>query len=87
MDDKLRPVRIANALAIVSGIISIGCALLLVIAPEFITNLFGAMFHGLDISKIVVPLSLGRTIIGTVEVIFLGWIFGYLYAKIYNSIN
>ena len=87
MADKLKAARVANALAITAGIVSIVCALLLAIAPQSMTNFFGAIFHGLDISQIEISLTWGRTILGTVVAIFLAWIFGWLYAKIYNKIG
>lgn len=87
MVDKLKAIRVANALAITAGIISIVCALLLAIAPQFTMNLFGAIFHGLDISQITVSLTWGRTILGTIVVIVLAWVFGWIYAKIYNSMK
>ncbi len=86
MADKLKPARVANALAITAGIVSIVCALLLAIAPQFSMNLFGSIFHGLDVSNITVALTWGRTILGTVVAIVLAWIFGWLYAVIYNKL-
>jgi hypothetical protein len=87
MSDKLNTKKVAIALACVFGIISIICSLLLAIAPEFTTNLFGAMLHGLDISKIAVYLTFGKTILGIAETIILGLIIGGLFAVVYNKIK
>ena len=86
MTEKLSAKRAALSLAAVSGIISIVCALLILIVPQFTMNLFGAIFHGIDISQITKPITFGGAILGTVEVIILGLIVGWLFAKIYNSI-
>ncbi|MEK6895356.1 MAG: DUF5676 family membrane protein [Nanoarchaeota archaeon] len=86
MAERLNAKKTGLSLAIISGIISIVCALLLIVAPAFTTNLFGAIFHGLDISKIAIQMSLLRTILGTIEVIILGFIIGWLFAKVYNNI-
>lgn len=87
MADNLNEKKIAYSLAVTAGIISIACALLLAIAPAFTTNLFGAIFHGLDISKIAVQITLGGAILGIVEVIIFGLIVGWLFAAIYNKIK
>ena len=86
MTDKLNPKRIALSLAIVTGLVYIVCAILVAIAPIWTVNTFGALFHGIDISKIAresVPIT--STILGLVEIIILALIVGWLFAKVYNS--
>ncbi len=88
MADKLSPKRVALSLASVAGIIYIVCAILVAIAPAWTVNTFGALFHGIDISKIArasVPIT--STILGLIEIIILALIVGWLFAKIYNSIR
>lgn len=85
MTDKLNPKKVSLSLALVTGILSIICALLIAIAPEATLKLFGAIFHGMDITKIAVAISLGRAILGTVTVIILALITGWLFAVIYNK--
>ena len=83
--DRLNPKRVSLSLAAVSGILSAVCALLIAIAPQFTLNLFGAMFHGIDLTKISKTMTLSSAIFGTVIIIALALIIGWLFAKIYNS--
>ncbi|MEK6915483.1 MAG: DUF5676 family membrane protein [Nanoarchaeota archaeon] len=86
MTDKLSPKRTANALAVTAGIVSLVCYILILITPSGTVSLFGAIFHGIDLSQIAVePASVGSGILGVIEVIILGWIIGWLFAKIYNK--
>ena len=87
MAEKLSAKRVSLSLAVVAGIISIVCALLILIAPQATTNLFGAIFHGIDVSQITKPITFGGAIIGTIEVIVIALIAGWLFAKVYNSIR
>jgi len=87
MREKLSAKRVSLSLAYVSGIASAVCALLLAIAPEATTRIFGSVFHGLDISQIVVTITWGSALLGIVIVFVLALIIGWLFAKIYNSIS
>ena len=87
MGDKLSPKRVSLSLGIVTGIISIICALLILIAPESTTKLFGAIFHGIDVSQITKPITLNGALIGTIEVIVIALIVGWLFATIYNKLK
>lgn len=87
MVDKLSPKRVSLSLAVVTGIISIICALLIAIAPEGTTKLFGTIFHGIDISKISTTISLGNAVLGTIVAIVLAFIIGWLFATIYNGLK
>ena len=85
MAEKLKPKETGYALASVAGIVSIVCLLLVVIAKDFTINLFGAIFHGIDLSQITADnITIGSAIIGFVEVIVIGFVLGWLFAKIYN---
>ncbi len=88
MPDALKPKKTGLALAAISGIIYIACAILIALAPAFTLNVFGAMFHGIDISKIAMQsIWIGRTVIGLVEIIVLAFAAGWFYAIIYNKIE
>ncbi|MDO8508651.1 MAG: DUF5676 family membrane protein [Nanoarchaeota archaeon] len=88
MAEKLNEKKVAFSLAIVAGIVYIVCAILVAIAPAWTVNTFGALFHGIDISQIAKEsVSLGNTITGLVEIVVLALIVGWLFAKIYNSMN
>ena len=85
MAGNLSSKRIAFSLASISGIIYIICAILVVISQEWTVKVFGYLFHGIDITKIATAPTLSGTLIGFVEIIILGLIVGWLYAKIYNK--
>ena len=87
MADKLNPKRVALALAGVSGIISILCGLLIFVAPQSTVKLFGAIFHGIDLSQIEKTVTFGGIILGTIEVIIIALIAGWIFAVIYNKIK
>ena len=83
--ERLDAKKVSLSLAATSGIISVACALLIAVAPQFTVNLFGAIFHGVDLTKIQKTMTFSDAILGTIEVIVLALIVGWLFAKIYNS--
>ena len=83
--EKLNPKKVSVSLAATSGIVSAACALLIAVAPQFTVNLFGAVFHGIDLSNIQKTMTISSAILGTIEVIVFALIVGWLFAKIYNS--
>ena len=88
MAEKWNEKKVAFSLAIVAGIVYIVCAILVAIAPVWTVNTFGALFHGIDISQIArESVPLGNTITGLVEIVVLALIVGWLFAKVYNSMN
>ena len=88
MAEKLNPKRVALSLVIVSIILYIACALLVVIAPDFITNLFSNLFHGIDITQIATTnISFGSVLIGLIQIIIYTLIAGWLFALIYNKLK
>lgn len=87
MANKLNPKAVAFALAKVSGIIYIVCAILIAIAPEAALSLFGSMFHGINIELIAQKsISPSSTIIGFIEIVIGSLITGWLFAWFYNKI-
>mgnify|MGYP001604630870 FL=1 len=88
MTEKLNVRRVANALAVTTGVVSLVCYILILIAPIGTVSIFGAIFHGIDISSIATqPVSVGNGLLGVIEAIILGCIIGWLFAKIYNSMK
>ena len=87
MVEKLNTKRVAFSLAGVAGIIYLICAILVTIAPIWTINVFGALFHGIDISQIATTPTLANTAIGFVEIIALALIIGWLFAIIYNKVR
>ena len=88
MAEKLKPKAVGYSLASVAGIVSLACLLLVVIARDFTINLFGAIFHGIDLSKIVANnITVSSAVIGFVEVVVIGFVLGWLFAVIYNKMR
>ena len=88
MKERLNEKKVANTLAVTAGIISLVCYILILIVPVGTISFFGAIFHGIDLSKIAVEsISIGNGLLGVVEAIILGCIIGWLFAKIYNSMK
>jgi hypothetical protein len=88
MADKLNAKRVGYSLAAVAGIIYLVCAILVAVAPVWTVSFFGALFHGIDITQIAVaPVSLANTILGLIEIIVLGFVAGWLFVKVYNSLK
>jgi len=85
MKDKLSPKRVSLTLGIVSFILSVICLLLIAIAPAAMTNLFGSVFHGIDITQIAAPISWGNTILGVIVATVIGLLAGWLFAITYNK--
>lgn len=86
--EKLKPKAVGYALAGVAGIVSLACLVLVVIAKGLATSLFGAIFHGIDISQITADnITIISAVIGFVEVIVIGFISGWLFAVIYNRLS
>jgi len=83
--EKLNPKKVSLSLAATSGIVSTVCALLIAVAPQFTVSLFGAIFHGVDLTKIQKTMTVSSAILGTIEVVVIALIVGWLFAKVYNA--
>lgn len=75
---------LALSFGAVSGIISIICGLLLLIAPDFAFTLANYIAHGADLEKIAKPATFGGVITGTIVVVILSYIAAYVFAELYN---
>lgn len=74
------------ALALIFGIISLICLVLVLIAPTFALNLFGSFMHGVDLTKIAItPTIGGKTLLGFVTALVGGYLIGIIFAAIYNK--
>lgn len=88
MMDKLNVKRTSYSLAAVVGIVYLICAILIAIAPTLTVNVFGALFHGIDITQIArTPVPLTSTILGLIEIVVMGYLIGWLYGTVYNRLN
>jgi len=85
MVEKLNPKKVALSLASVAGIIYVVCAILVAIAPAWTVNTFGALFHGIDITSLATSPDLGTGILGLVVSVVSAYIFGAIFALIYNK--
>ncbi|MEK6825094.1 MAG: DUF5676 family membrane protein, partial [Nanoarchaeota archaeon] len=84
---KLNAKRVGSTLAIVGGIISLACLLLIAIFKESAVAFFGYIFHGIDMSQIAVSeIAWVGALIGVVEVVVLSFVIGWLFTKIYNAL-
>ena len=86
MTEKFNARKVGFSLAVVTGIVSIACILLVALVPGSVSVL-GYIFHGIDVTKISKTPTLYGTIIGFVEVVVLAYIAGWLFAVIYNKLN
>lgn len=81
----LRPVVFANAVAAVSAIGSVVCALLSLAAPGLLLSIAQGWVHTLDLAKIQRPgFSLGEALLGLVTFAVVMWVGGWLLAALYN---
>ena len=88
MAEKISSKRVAYSLAVVAGIVYLACAILVAIAPTWTVNLFGALFHGVDITQIErTSVSLTSAILGLIEIIVIGYLIGWLFGAVYNKFD
>jgi len=88
MVEKLNANRVGLALAGVMGILSIVCALLLVLIPGFTLNFFGNIFHGIDITQIAkTSVTFSEFLIGLIEVLIGSYLIGWIFARVYNKLG
>jgi len=85
-NQKLNPNAVANALAIVTAIAYIVCAIVLWISKDSAVSLGNYIFHGIDIANIVVVRGVGYTAISVIFGAIVAWILGYLFAVMYNKL-
>jgi len=84
MANELSPKVVSFSLAGVSAILSLLCAILLVIAPQAALKFFGSIFHGMDITKIATSVTFLGVLKGLVAIVIVAFVAGWLFAVIYN---
>ena len=88
MAENLKPKSVGYSLALVAGIVYLACAILVALAPTWTVNVFGALFHGIDITQIArTPVPLTSTILGLIEIVVMGYLVGWLFGAVYNKFN
>lgn len=83
---KYNPHLMAKAAAVTIGLVYLGCWLFLWLLPDFSWNVARTWFHGMDITKIAVPVSTdpASILIGLVSSVALTWLVVYVYGMTYN---
>jgi len=85
---KLDPVRLANALGLVTAAWYLICALLISTTPLFYMGMMRSWMHGFENSVWrVSPLPFGLGLYGFVTLTAAAWLTGYAFAYIYNSLG
>jgi hypothetical protein len=84
MVNKLNPKVVSLSLVAVSAILSLTCALLLALVPEASLKFFGSIFHGIDMTKIAVSVTVSGVLTGLVAIVIVAFITGWLFTVIYN---
>lgn len=75
----------ANALAFVSGTVSIVCLLGITFAKDVFMAFVNSFAHGIDLAALPVKeVTLPSAIIGFITVVVATWLLGYFFAYCYN---
>ncbi|MDO8621108.1 MAG: DUF5676 family membrane protein [Candidatus Levybacteria bacterium] len=83
----MKEVPFANALALVSGLVSLICAAGVWLARDAFVGLFGEIFHGIDLAALPIKeVTMGGVITGLIVVVISGWVLGYIFASLYNKL-
>lgn len=79
----------AKAAALTIGVVYIFCWLALWIAPQLSMSIARSWFHGIDLNKIAVPVSLdpGSLLIGLITSVVGTWLVVYVYNYLYMLIS
>lgn len=80
----LKPTAFANAVAILSGLFYVVFSILKLGAPAAFAYLFNTQFFGADVARLVPEMTFGTFLATLVVFLVLGWIFGYVFAWLYN---
>ncbi len=83
---SLSPRRFGMAFASAAGLFYLGCVLIMALAgPENLAFFFNGLFHGLDLSPILMEsVDVLTTLTGFVNTVLLTWLFGAFVAVVYN---
>lgn len=76
----------ANSLALASIVFYVACALLAVVAPNFLLGMFQSWFHGINVTQLATTQrSLGSFLFGLISLAVVAWVFGYVLAWFYEK--
>lgn len=77
----------ANALAITMAALYLICALAVVVIPGLFKAVAVSWFHGIDLEAIWTGGSRGNFLLGLISAVIFSWLFGYLFAWVYNKLT
>ncbi len=81
----MHPIAFATALAAASAIFAVALILLRVVAPRLFVIVFNGQFFGADVASLLPPVpDTTRLVSGAMIVIVTAWVFGLLWALLYN---
>lgn len=84
----LKEIPFANALAGITAVLYLVCAVLFALVPDLLRLIAQTWFHGYDLSSIpAAPVTLGGVFVGLTTVTAVTWVFGYLLAWVYNKLS
>ena len=87
MADKLNPKTVSISLTIVSVILSLACAISIMIAPSASISFIGSIFHGIDFTTIEAPVTFPGMLVGVAAIAIFAFIAGWLFTLLYNYFN
>ena len=80
----MQPIAFATALAVASAIFAVVLILLHVAAPRLFVIVFNCQFFGADVASPLPTASTKRLVPGAITVIVTAWVFGLIWALLYN---
>lgn len=82
----LSPTRLGFAMGIASAMSYLGCVFVMATVPQDAAiRFFNSIMHGVDVEPIMRwDMPVWEMVIGVVEVLILGWLFGAVVAVFYN---
>ena len=87
MNNKLKITKVANSLAVTTAIIYLVCILAKWVAPGLTTTLGSYLFHGIDITNLVVARSFSYSLVSLITGTIISWLIGALFAMVYNKVR
>ena len=85
MEHKLNAIKIANSLAVTTAVVYLVCIIAVWIAPGITTTVGNYLFHGLNVSRLVVARTFSYSLISLIIGTIAGWLTGALFAIVYNK--
>ncbi|MBI5798504.1 MAG: hypothetical protein HZB10_01055 [Candidatus Yonathbacteria bacterium] len=83
---KLPTHTVGTALGVTIGILYVLCALAYVLFPGITKSLFAYMFHGINVTSLLTPITFWPTVIGLVVTLVSTYISGALFAFVWNAL-